>query len=596
VGGSLLLLTCVAAGAGLIWLGARLLGPHPPEGVRAGVFVGFVGLLLVVLLARWASLWIEHWSFDNRDFAPTTGAILTGIVSGLLLAVGLWGFLRPKTQSFVLRLEQGGWFHATTYKGNQGLKVRRGTIVGLLLLIGAGIWTLVSHGTLRRGDSPDWALNIPFTGVVQAQSYGDAESAVAGLPATDKKQVQVRWAGRASLTSLKVKDFLSPAAYRDKVNAVLADPAVGVPSDVQARLKAAESKDIVEFTLAVNQEIDRGLEQLLSSGLMLQDVRTRLRNQDRNTDWADISDLILAVQKETEKAAADLRQKVNRVNEARGAEQGSDETKVREWEKALGEEEKTRWAFALPTASVEVDRYSLRQANDQIKPSERVRVGIKPDPEFPLPEDAVVSTAEFNKAVVALYLKRAQRRLTTSSGKKVLEKLKEATDGAQFASLLSEEISTISDQVLRDRLQTLQGELKLRPGDKEKIIPSTLPLAPATGTTRFAQIPLLPAVQFTVPLLLLVVAIWLAWRVVNMPTFADFLIATEAELNKVSWTTQRRLAQDTVVVLITVLLMAGFLFSMDYFWKTVLSFKPIGVLHIPEDSGKAKQKLEEKKW
>ncbi len=91
-------------------------------------------------------------------------------------------------------------------------------------------------------------------------------------------------------------------------------------------------------------------------------------------------------------------------------------------------------------------------------------------------------------------------------------------------------------------------------------------------------------------------ALWLAWRVVNMPTFADFLIATEAELNKVSWTTQRRLAQDTVVVLATVVLMAVFLFTTDYFWKTVLSWKPIGVLHIPEDAGKTKEKLENKKW
>ena len=33
-------------------------------GVRAGIFVGLVGFLLVLLLTRWASLWIEYWSFD----------------------------------------------------------------------------------------------------------------------------------------------------------------------------------------------------------------------------------------------------------------------------------------------------------------------------------------------------------------------------------------------------------------------------------------------------------------------------------------------------------------------------------------------------
>src|SRR6185369_15004727 len=60
VGGSLLTLVGLAAGVALLWLGVRLLGANPPVGVRAGVFVNFVGLLLVVLLARWASLWLEH--------------------------------------------------------------------------------------------------------------------------------------------------------------------------------------------------------------------------------------------------------------------------------------------------------------------------------------------------------------------------------------------------------------------------------------------------------------------------------------------------------------------------------------------------------
>src|SRR5262249_28363722 len=100
---------------------------------------------------------------------------------------------------------------------------------------------------------------------------------------------------------------------------------------------------------------------------------------------------------------------------------------------------------------------------------------------------------------------------------------------------------------------------------------------------------------FTVPLLLLAVSLWLAWRVVNMPSFADFLIATEAELNKVSWTTQKRLVQDTIVVLVTVVLLAVFLFSMDWTWKVVLSWRPIGVLHIPEDTSSQKATIEQKK-
>jgi len=117
-----------------------------------------------------------------------------------------------------------------------------------------------------------------------------------------------------------------------------------------------------------------------------------------------------------------------------------------------------------------------------------------------------------------------------------------------------------------------------------------------SGPIRTANITLLPAVQYTLPLLLLVGSLWLAWRIVNLPAFADFLIATEAEMNKVSWTTQKRLIQDTIVVLVTVVLMALFLFGMDWGWKVILSWKPIGVLHIPPESAQQNKKVEEKKW
>src|SRR5262249_46458841 len=62
VGGTVLTIVCLTVGVALLVVGARLLGPNPPTGIRAGVFVGFVGLLLVLLLARWASLWFEHWA------------------------------------------------------------------------------------------------------------------------------------------------------------------------------------------------------------------------------------------------------------------------------------------------------------------------------------------------------------------------------------------------------------------------------------------------------------------------------------------------------------------------------------------------------
>lgn len=94
---------------------------------------------------------------------------------------------------------------------------------------------------------------------------------------------------------------------------------------------------------------------------------------------------------------------------------------------------------------------------------------------------------------------------------------------------------------------------------------------------------LLPDLQYTIPLILLAVSLWFAWRVVNYPTFADFLIATEAEINKVSWTSRRALIRDTIVVMVSLFLMTAFLFVVDMFWGWVLSQRPIGVLPTQEE-------------
>ncbi|NLS91053.1 MAG: preprotein translocase subunit SecE [Planctomycetaceae bacterium] len=86
--------------------------------------------------------------------------------------------------------------------------------------------------------------------------------------------------------------------------------------------------------------------------------------------------------------------------------------------------------------------------------------------------------------------------------------------------------------------------------------------------------------QFTVPSLIMVVAIWVAYRLVNLPAFADFLIAVEAEMNKVSWPTRAELYRSSAVVLVTVFVLAALLFVFDFAWREI--FMTIGVL--PGDS------------
>jgi preprotein translocase SecE subunit len=90
----------------------------------------------------------------------------------------------------------------------------------------------------------------------------------------------------------------------------------------------------------------------------------------------------------------------------------------------------------------------------------------------------------------------------------------------------------------------------------------------------------LPDVRFTVPILLGAIAIWGAYRIVSFPAFADFLIATEAELNKVSWSPWSKLKQDTVVVLVTVLLLTLFLFVVDQGWAWLLT--RVGIVQVRE--------------
>ena len=365
---------------GLAVFGVRLLAPKALHGVRAGIFVALVGFLLILLLTRWASLWIEYWSFERGWFSSTVGAILTAVLGLGLLAVGIRYFLRPGTERFLVRLEDQGWFSAKPYKALQGLRVRRGTIFGILLLVGAGIWTLLSHNTLRKQGSPDWQLDIPFTGRVVVESRGDVSD----------------------------KDFA------DVLNSRIPD-----------------------------------------------------------------------------------------------------------------------WPSRLADKNLVLDRYTLQEINQSVDPLTHVKVFEPGSSDFRTNE--IVDRSEFTKV---------ERSIDKEGGVK----------------------------------------------------PRGVSPQPATGPLTYRSLTLLPAVQFTVPLLLLAASLWLAWRIVNWPVFADFLIATEAEMNKVSWTTQRRLIQDTVVVLVTVVLMAFYLFSMDMVWKHVLSWKPIGVLVIPEDQPEATTNMENRPY
>jgi preprotein translocase SecE subunit len=433
-------LAMVAVAAALLALGARLIGPKAVPGLKAGIFVGLVGVLLLVLLTRGASIVIENQIYDHEwfgDAGKTYGIALTAAVGVLLLVIGIHLFTRPATERALIRFEQQGWFEAAAYKRQQGLRVRRATILGILLIVGAGIYTLISHGMLSRG-SPNWELNIPFTGQVTI----------------DKPYA----AGK-------------------------------------------EGKRVEGY-------------QILADGKTIVDKEGHPVSEGKVVDPAGDTRPFLA---------ANYPDAGNPVH----------------------------------GQAILLDRFQLRDLNKNVDRREFVKLVYAND-------------ASSLKESEGKLIRRADFDEVKNTMLKAFNEEHKGLDEATF--------KTLKDDFEKNRL------------------PKAVDPTPASGPLSYQSLTLLPSVQYTVPVLLMAAALWLAWRVVNMPTFADFLIATEAELNKVSWTTGKRLRQDTIVVLITVILMAVYLFSMDQAWRWLLSRKIIGTLQFPEDQSEVDKSVEQKPW
>ncbi len=75
--------------------------------------------------------------------------------------------------------------------------------------------------------------------------------------------------------------------------------------------------------------------------------------------------------------------------------------------------------------------------------------------------------------------------------------------------------------------------------------------------------------RYILPGLMLLVGVWLGYRIVNIPQFADFLIAVEAEMNKVSWPSRGELIRSSMVVIFVIFLLAMVLFGFDLVWRNL---------------------------
>ena len=70
-------------------------------------------------------------------------------------------------------------------------------------------------------------------------------------------------------------------------------------------------------------------------------------------------------------------------------------------------------------------------------------------------------------------------------------------------------------------------------------------------------------VRFGIPVLVLGGVGWLLFWLINKPRLADFMIATEGEMKKVSWSSRREIIGSTKVVIFATFAMATVLFVVD---------------------------------
>lgn len=105
------------------------------------------------------------------------------------------------------------------------------------------------------------------------------------------------------------------------------------------------------------------------------------------------------------------------------------------------------------------------------------------------------------------------------------------------------------------------------------LITVTAVFAYQQATVYFTQDKTIPAaITGGVVVLGAIIAFWL----MNKPANVDFLIATDAEMKKVNWTSRRELFGSTKIVIIFMFLIALLLFAIDVI--TGLVFQLIGLL------------------
>ncbi len=83
---------------------------------------------------------------------------------------------------------------------------------------------------------------------------------------------------------------------------------------------------------------------------------------------------------------------------------------------------------------------------------------------------------------------------------------------------------------------------------------------------------------YVIPLVVFVGVVAVAYLAVNRPRSADFMIATEGEMKKVSWSSKREIVGGTKVVIATTFIMALILWMVDLGFLRFFTW--VGVLQL----------------
>ncbi len=86
------------------------------------------------------------------------------------------------------------------------------------------------------------------------------------------------------------------------------------------------------------------------------------------------------------------------------------------------------------------------------------------------------------------------------------------------------------------------------------------------------------ALVYGLPTVIMAVLAWLIYWLLNKPSIADFMIVTEGEMKKVSWSSRKEIIASTKIVIVVVIILALLLAAVDLLFMRF--FQAVDVLRI----------------